>query len=81
MSAETTLRPQPDTAGRQRLLEYAQRAGWPRLRVGRLTIYEGEARWRQRLTLATSAELALIAAALALATGGASRITARGDAR
>jgi hypothetical protein len=65
--------PKPDLGGRTRLLEHAERLGWPAVRVGRLRVREGETHWRQMTTLCTGPELLRLAAALALTTGGTSR--------
>jgi hypothetical protein len=59
--------------GRARLLEHAAARKFPRLKVGRLVIREGELSWRQATTLAAGPELLRLAAALALATGAAGR--------
>jgi hypothetical protein len=58
-----------------RLLEHAERRGFPAVRAGRLRVRDGEIAWRQAVTLAEPRALLRLAAALALTTDGAACAT------
>jgi hypothetical protein len=70
LTREAILRASSDIDARTRLLQHAERLGWPALRAGRLHVRPGGTHWRQMTTLAKPRELLVLAAALALARDG-----------